>query len=396
MKRCTERAFSLALLAALGAGASQCVTDHDALEKKDTPSAGAGGGGSAGKGGSSGSGASGAQGGNGGSAGKYVETPGRNVVTFLHGVVDEQRVAFCFGRAIDGALAFSGTPLPQDGLDYAHSFSLETIDGLDFSSDSIVPYVLGGDLAELLSLDCGAAVAKVEQAMTDALPYDGGAGSGAGGDGGAAGSGTSPGTGGAAEVPEPPLVRGRALPALPAGTLSGGLSYLFVAAGCIGGPWFVDQQDEKVCGEGYEGKTTLVPIVVSMSRDSTLNLGLQGLHASRASGQLDLRVLPANVGVDPPLPIANDLVEGLLAPRPPQTKYSRFEVGVDDSGFMLELTSGGVSVLSEPWHAALERGDLDDALQGENYVIVFVGPEAGLGLANWWNTPALTIVKSDP
>ena len=44
---------------------------------------------------------------------------------------------------------------------------------------------------------------------------------------------------------------------LPAATLSGGFSYLFAAAGCIGGPWHRHAEDDRVCGFGYDGKPTL-------------------------------------------------------------------------------------------------------------------------------------------
>ncbi len=404
MKRCTERVFSLALLGVLGIATSQCVTDHEALEKKDHGSGGVGGGGSGGKGGSVSSAGTTTTGGSGGSGGKYVDTPGRNVVTFVHGVVDEERIAFCFAHDVDGVAEFDGSPLPEGGLDYAHSFSLEALDGFDFGAEAIQPYVLGGDLTEYAGLDCAAAVAKAEQAMNDALPEPSGvagAPASAGGAGGAGGdpapsTGGTPGSGGAPAVPDAPVARGRALPALPAGTLSGGLSYLFVAAGCVGGPWFVDAEDDNVCGADYEGQSTLVPILVSMSRETTLRLGLQGVHASRASGQLDLRVTPPDTGVDSPFVVAPDLVEGVIAPRPAETTYFRSELGVGDSAFNLELVSDGSAVLSEPWAVVLNRGDLDDAVDGENYVIVALGPKAGLGLTKWWNAPALTIVKSDP
>ncbi|HEV8244363.1 MAG TPA: hypothetical protein VGP93_01210, partial [Polyangiaceae bacterium] len=278
-------------------------------------------------------------------------------------------------------------------------------------ADVIRPFVIGGDLTLLSGLDCTAAVVLAEQLMQaamPALPGAGGAGgsagalgvsgaAGAAGVAGAAGDSAAAGAGGAPEIPLPPApaLRVRELPALPAGTLNGGLSYLFVAAGCLGGPWYTDDDDDKVCGVGYEGGTTLVPILVSMSRETALQLGLQALHASRAAGEIDVRVLPPDMGVDP-ITIASDLSEGEIAPRPALSEHSRFEWGIGSSGFEVQLMSSGTVQLAEPWDLVLAHGELDDAEDGQNYVLLALGPEPGIGLAKWWNKSVISIVPSDP
>src|SRR5688500_14874516 len=120
-----SRPAALSALLLLVLASSRCVTDHDALAKRDRD-AGADAGGSGGKGGGGGFGNFPSSGGEGGDD-KYQEPPGRNVVTFLHGVVDAERVAFCFARQVEGQTEFVGDPLPEGGLDFAHSFAVESI-----------------------------------------------------------------------------------------------------------------------------------------------------------------------------------------------------------------------------------------------------------------------------
>src|SRR5688572_17855300 len=109
MKRSIRAPLGALLL--LAAASNRCVTDHDALAKRDR-GGGADAGGASGKGGASGFGAFPSDGGEAGD-GKYHETPGQNVVTFLHGVVDAERAAFCFARQVDGQTDFVGQPMPE-------------------------------------------------------------------------------------------------------------------------------------------------------------------------------------------------------------------------------------------------------------------------------------------
>lgn len=434
MKRCIERrrrtALPLwALLASL-VGASRCTTDHDALAKRER-SGGTGGGGAAGAGGR-GFGASVSDGGEGGQD-KYSETPGRNVVTFLNGVVDAEQVAFCFARHVDGAQELVGEPQPASGLAFARSFALEAVDGVDLEGDALAAYVLAGDVSLVEGWDCADAVAEAKRLTAEALPPpdpgaggaggaggSGGAGSpgGAGGDAGAPGSGGNAGAssagaggvnvlpqemgaagaGGAGPVPlpNPPALRVHELPVLPPGTLSGGYSYLFAAAGCVGGPWYLHAEDDKVCGAGYSGQATLVPMLVTMSRDTGLGVGLQALHASRGTGELDVRVAPPEGSVDLPLYVARDLVQGVIAPRPPDTTRSRVLYGVPSSGYTLQILIDGSARLSESWDAVMARGGLDDLVNENNYTLVLVGARPGLGIAEWWNKAAIAAIPADP
>ena len=84
-------------------------------------------------------------------------------------------------------------------------------------------------------------------------------------------------------APNPPALRVGALSALPAGTLAAGYSQLLVAEGCLGGPWYVDKLDDQVCGDGYSGRSTLAQSFVVLSRETSINIGFQALHASRAT-----------------------------------------------------------------------------------------------------------------
>ena len=206
------------------------------------------------------------------------------------------------------------------------------------------------------------------------------------------------GAGGAesAPLPEAPGLQVHELPVLPPATLSGGYSFLFAAAGCIGGPWHRHELDDQVCGEGYVGNPTLVPMLVTMSRQASLRLSLQALHASRGSGELDLRVAPPEGSVDLPLYVARDLLQGVIAPRPPMGEYSAVELGVEASGHNVELVSDSSTRLAEPWDRVLGRSSLDTLENEQNYVLVVVGARPGLGVAQWWNKAAVTIVPAEP
>ncbi len=423
MKPSTERSPSrfskragwreIAAAAALIAATSRCVTDHDALAKRDDGGS-AGTSGSGGKAGSSSGGTFGS--GGDGVGGKYTEPSGRNVVTFMNGVVDTEQIAFCFARGAEGTRKFVAEPAPASGLDFGHTFHVESLPELDFAEDSITPYVIGGDLALLDGLDCREAVALAEERMALALPDDGegGAPNGAGGapngeggapasEGGAGGEAVTAfdetGEGGEAPevpAPNPPALRVRALPALPAQTLAGGFSYLLVAEGCLGGPWFVDEQDDKICGAGYAGGTTLVPTLVVMSRETSFNVGLQAVNASRASGPLDAVVSAPPDGINLPISIASEIVDGKVAPVPATVVYSSYEYGVSDPAFRVRFVDSKLRESQASWEELLERGGLDAVEDGENYVLVALGPRVGIASESWWNRSTIGIAAADP
>jgi hypothetical protein len=413
MKPSTDRsALGLFAAALLVAATSRCVTDHDALAKRDS-------GGSAGEGGSggkAGSGAGGNSNGSGGTGGKYTEPAGRSVVTFMHGVVDSERVAFCFATKNGDKDVFVAEPTPASGLTFGSAFHVESLPELDFSEDDITPYVIGGDLDRLDGLDCKEAVALARELMERALPDDGsgGAPNGAGGapSGEAGAPGTEGGAGGEAAVafdevagaggagptpvPDPPALRVRALPTLPAGTLSAGYSILLVAEGCLGGPWFVDKDDEQVCGEGYFGGTTLASSLVVMSRETSFNMGLQALNASRASGPLDAVISPPSGSVDFPIPLASDIVDGQVAPVPASVAFSSHDYGVTDPGFRVRFVDSQGRDTQASWADLIERSGLDAVEDGKNYVIVALGPSVAVKTKSWWNLSTVGLAAADP
>jgi hypothetical protein len=408
MKPSTERlSRALAAAALLAAGTNHCVTDHDALAKRDGDGGSAG---TSGSGGRAGSGGGGTGGSGDGVGGKYTEPSGRSVVTFMHGVVDSERVVFCFARGGSGRRELVAEPAPSSGLDFGHSFHVESLPELDFSEDTITPYVIGGDVDQVDGLDCEEAVALAEELMALALPDDGsgGAPSGEGGskasEGGAGGEPAVTafdevdGEGGAGPipVPHPPALRVRALPALPAGTLSSGLSFLLVAEGCLGGPWFVDKHDDDACGAGYSGGTTLAPSFIVMSRETGFNVGFQALNASRASGPLDAVVSAPPDGVNLPVSIATEVVDGKVAPVPATVLFSSFEYGLDDPTFRVRFVDSKGKESAASWDELVERGGIDAVEDGSNYVLVALGPRVGLARESWWNLPTIGIAAAEP
>jgi hypothetical protein len=156
------------------------------------------------------------------------------------------------------------------------------------------------------------------------------------------------------------------------------------------------EQDDQVCGSGYSGDPTLVPMLVTLSREASLRLSLQALHASRGTGQIDLRVAPPENSVDLPLYVARDLLQGVIAPRPPESSYSKVQYGVELSGFAIEVVIDGSTRLAEPWDLVIGRSGLDKLEDSGNYALVLLGARPGLGIAEWWNKAAITLVPADP
>jgi hypothetical protein len=137
-------------------------------------------------------------------------------------------------------------------------------------------------------------------------------------------------------------------------------------------------------------------MLVTMSRDPALRVSLQALHASRGTGVLDLRVSPPRDSADPPLYVARDLLPGALAPRPPETRYSKAEWGVDVSGYSVEVVIDNSVSLAQPWDRVLDQGGLDTIEDEKGYALVLVGARPGLGIAEWWHKAAISVVPADP
>jgi hypothetical protein len=405
----------LGALSALGLAVA-CVTDHGALKKKPD-SAGGGSGGQAGSSGGFGNVAgSGGQSGSGGQGGG-AEPPGDNVLTLLHGAVDAESIVFCFARfdPDSGAVTHAGSPVPEGGLRFGRRASFAELAGLDFAADSLQPFVIAGDLDLLEGLSCEQAVAEAEAEELDpqalgpggagGAPGEGGApgsaGTGEGGatDGGAAGAPGAAGQGGAPpEVPPlPPRLRVRALPVLPKGTLAGGRSYLFVAAGCFGGPAFTDPIDEAICGAGYAADApTLTPVLVTLSRLTEFGeVGVQVVHASLATPEFDLSATPPANSGDFPISLGTNVTLGEVSPRPPRFGFSKIELGANTSTWSVDILMEGMKK-SEFWPTIITRGGIEELLDGQTYALVVVGPRADINGFSWWNQAVISAVPTEP
>ena len=392
---------SWALLGVLGAAvAGACSTDHDALKHKPSASGGAA-----------------------GEAGadadadldvavdvvvdQFVEPPGSNVLTLLHGVVDAPRIAFCFAK-VDGGVAAPplGAPSPAAGLGWGNGLALSAIAGLDWTTDDIQPIVIAAtDFATLSGKTCADAMALAESYAdaggADASEDGGAADASVDADASAGPADADAGAGDAeAELPPPPPVRSLELPVLPAGTLSGGYSNLLVATGCIGGPGFTDSLETYVCGQSYSPSSpTLSESLVQLSRVGVSTaLGLQVMNAALASDPIDLSSVPPEGSPLPTLGIASGVVYGALSPKPPMLTFSKVSFGNPISASALEVTSQGSSsaVFASPWSAAFASGGIPDVSDGSTYAIVLVGPRPNITGTKWWNGPRLSVIPTAP
>jgi hypothetical protein len=441
MRRCTELVLGLfALLAG-------CETDHDALARRP-PQNQAGEGGAAGSLGGSG-GTSAGTGGSSGTAGtggtKVVEPPGRSVVTFVHGIVDAERVLLCFAQTGDEGPSFEGSPLPEDGLAYGASLSFETLPNFSVT-ETVRVFAIAGELDRVEGENCedavelaraemraagdepsflnlagaggvngaeGGAAGDAAGAPSGAAGDTGGAGGSSaeagaagegaggvssGGNGGASSAGEtgSGGVGGAAVLPDPPRLRVAELPSLPAGAIVDGYSLLYAANGCIGGPAFSHALEEQVCGAGYSPKNpTLGAELVSLSRKvNFLNLSLQALHSSRALGRLDLRTRPAESSTEFAQSIASSLTLGSLQPRAPRSDLRSEQLGISDGGG-LEFFVDGVSQWVGSWNG-VTRLSAVTPINGRVYTLVVIGPAVAEDSDGFWNAPTVTLVDNDP
>ena len=374
-------AFGLGLFAAMA-----CVSDHDALVRRG----GAGRGGnntapdsSAGRGGATGdaatSDANEAEAAGGETGGPDVREPrGPDRLTLFHGVVDAKRVAFCVVRQTDSGVRQAIEPLmPPSGLDYGGSLVAGVIAGVDVMTDALRIIVVAGDEALLSATSCAEALAAAEADPADASVDS---------DAAAAGD---------AAVAD--ALRARSLPVLPATTLAQGRSFLLVATGCLGAPAHDAANREAICGSGYTTtRPTLGMVLAPMSRlTASARLGLQMLHASRATDSVGVVSLPPPESGDPALFVASDVVYGQLAPRFANTQYSKAAYGVPLEDSQLEVRRKVPGTSSVRWGEALARGGLTTADEGRNYTIVFVGPQIG-ARADWANAPTVTVVANDP
>ncbi|HWZ92591.1 MAG TPA: hypothetical protein VNW92_27180, partial [Polyangiaceae bacterium] len=276
---------------------------------------------------------------------------------------------------------------------------LPAISGADPASDVLQPFVIAGELDLVSGLSCAAAIdrAQAEEALTDPAPSAAGAAGaagaaqvGAGGSSGEAGAGGAP-----PEVQSRLRVRG--LPAIPAGTLNGGRSYLLVATGCLGGSGYNAPNSDQYCGMGYsERQPTVSAVFVALSRaTSPDHVGLQVLHASLATDNINVTSGSPPPSSDSPISIVTMEVEGGLLPRPAYTDHTAFDYG-SARGYRLEVVAQNAAVLDQDWAGVLARGGIGALEDGSNYALVLIGPRPGSKNGGFWNLPAITVVASDP
>jgi hypothetical protein len=405
MARARVRLFALVFSVAFTA-LTACMTDHAALEK--TPNRGSGGGGAGGSLGIAGHApVSGSGGDSAGGGHPDDEAPGTSVLTIVHGVVDAPSVVVCLATvATDGTVAPFGKPLSPKPLGYGESIVLPAITGADPATDSLEPFLIAGELDLIAGLSCASAIdrAQAEEAQNDASPgASGAAGASELGAGGSPAEGGAFGAGGAAgDTGAPPEVqsrlRARGLPAIPAGTLNGGRSYLLVANGCLGGSGFSAANAEAFCGMGYtERLPTISATFVALSRASSVDhLGLQVVHASLATGTMSVDSSGGVSSSSNPIAIVTNEVEGGLAPRPAYIAHTAFDYGIA-RGYGLEVVAQSATLLTESWADVLQTGGVSALEDGSNYALVLIGPRADLQAGPaFWNLPAITVVPADP
>ncbi len=324
----------------------------------------------------------------------------------MNGVVDSERVAFCFARDDGDREKFVAEPAPASGLDFGHSFHVESLPDLDFSEDAITPYVIGGDLDLLDGLDCEQAVALARELTALALPKDDGSGGGGApnGEGGAGGDSPEPpvdeagGAGGADSVPlpDPPALRVGALPAFPAGTLSGGFRHVARCRRVPGRPLVREQEGRRDLRQRLRGwndarselRRDVTPGCVQRRVSSAERLTRVGAPRRASLGPLD--------GVNVPISIADQVIDGKIEPVPANSLYGSFDYGLEDPAVRVRFIDSNGEECAVSWKELLGRGDVDAVEDGKNYVLVALGPRVGIGSESWWNSPTIGIAAADP
>jgi hypothetical protein len=401
-------ALGLAVACAAALASTDCTRDHDALVARPHAEGGvAGTAGVAGAGATSGSGSgfggtggsfvtSGGTGGSGGTGvSKPSEPTGWSVATFLHAVVDAPLVSLCFAKNDGGGNELVGKPRPASGLSYGEALVLGTLKGVDLEEESLVPFVITGDLSLLDGLACDEAVALAE---AETRAANGGAGVGAGGESSDAGAGGEPSSSGGAGSPKVPRLRVARLPELAPGALTAGRSLLYAMVGCLGGPAFTHDDEEALCGDDYApDRPTISADVVQLSRKTAISaVALQVLHASRALPALSVRVRPPESAVEPVVYVTDEMTEGMLRPREPRRDTSAAGYGVGARTWRVQALAGGEVIISDGWDTIHRRSTVTDLQVGRGYTLVVMGPSRVLAGAQYWNPPGFTVVDNDP
>jgi hypothetical protein len=392
-----DRWLGTLILAGLLAG---CVTDHDALQKKPDTGSSAGAGGAlavAGAptiigGGSDGAAASGGH--------ADDEPPGTSVLTIVNGVVDAPSVVLCLAKldASGGTTPF-GKPLTKTPFAYGQNLVLSDVAGAKLDTDTLEPLLIAGELDLVSGLSCEDAVARAQDEEVSAIDENTRASEAAqAGAGGASDASSEGGEGGVPSYEVRSRLRLGNLPAIPAGTLSAGRSILFVATGCIGGSSYDAAKSDEYCGVGYtEQQPTLSAVLVSLSRRvQSGETGMQFVHASFATPQVDVSSHPPFPSTDSGILIATSVIEGQASPHSALLTHSALEYG-SASSYTVQISAQGAPVTGESWVDVLARGGVKALEDGSTYALVLLGPRVDHALSTpLWNPSALTVIPVDP
>lgn len=390
-----------------------CVTDHNQLAAQPPSPDDASAGGAGGRR----SRADAAVGGTDAAGPEIVQPPLARSITLVHGVIDAPWIAFCIAAVQGGKAAVPGPPIP---LEYGHSATLDSIDGVDFAVDGVLPYVVaaasadevkGLDCVEMIALarklaepsgpsDAGtlAASPPADAAILDSGPLDASTTVDASSTRVEAGADAGDGGDARARVVPVPAVRALPLPVIPPGTFNDMRGYLVVAGGCMGGPGVTDEKDQYICGELYSPSTpTLTEMVVAPKSAAPLHrVAFSVLGGTPAITQVDLGIDPATHGDR--LTVAQKVTPGALRPTSPYTAATASEIGATSAEGALLLFTSGSSAPSyqKTWQPTLEAGGIEELADGTAYTLIIVGPPPGFASekGRWWNDPLVTIVRN--
>lgn len=333
-----------AVIAACGDGSSPLARDPD--------------GGAGGVGGGGGSEATSTTSTGQGGVGGVVEPPGPTTVTLVNGIVDDDAVRFCFRpfpSADTGLLPWPG----PTGLGYARAGVLDSITSVIPAGSDVEAFVVGGALEQVGAANC-------DQLIDNA----------------------------------PAGVLVRSMGVLPQSALEAERSLLFVASGCLGGPGHEDENDDLICGVGYDPSFGNASLVAGfMSRISRSNgVAMQFVQASQGTTTYDLRLRPTLEGAA--TLVVPSWSVGSIAPFPPYSSLSRsafLSPAQTQVGFFATNNST-TGIFEQSWGDIFANGtlDLNAVDDGDNLVFIAVGPAAPIQASDWWNGITFTVVAGDP
>lgn len=273
-------------------------------------------------------------------------------------MVDADAVRFCFRPFPDADAGLQPWPGPT-GLGYARAGVLDTISAVIPEGTDVEAFVVAGDLGQVGGANC--------DQLVDAPPSG---------------------------------VLVRSVGVLPQSALEAERSLLFVASGCVGGAGHEDENQDLICGLGYEPSFGNASLVAGfMSRINRFDgVSMQFVHASQATNAYDLRLrisADATAGL-----IVPSWSVGAIAPFPPYASLARSAFVAPGEARVGVFASGNAStaIFEQSWadifaNSALEPNAVDD---GDNIVFIAVGPAAPIQASDWWNGMTFTVVDGDP